>query len=118
MGEIGADDAGFSGARESESEVTGSAAEIKDKSIGPIENGMQKSGGARAPEPIELQRQEMVEQIVARGDLRKHFANFAGSIGVGDSAIGTGSLDRCGGFNHGAFVKACYSPLAYARDKQ
>src|ERR1700687_6522428 len=94
MGEIGADDAGFSSARESESEVTGSAAEIEDKSIGPMENGMQKSGGAGAPEPVELQRQEMVEQIVARGDLREHFADFIRSVGFGNGAFGARSLDR------------------------
>ncbi len=51
MGEICADDASFSGTRESKSEITGSAAEIEDKSIGAAENGMQKSGGACAPKP-------------------------------------------------------------------
>jgi hypothetical protein len=55
MGEIRADDASFSGTRESESEITGSTAEIEDKSIGPVENGMQKPGGACTPKPIELQ---------------------------------------------------------------
>jgi hypothetical protein len=40
MGEIHADDASFSGTRESESKIAGSAAEIEDKCIGPIENGL------------------------------------------------------------------------------
>jgi hypothetical protein len=55
MGEIRADDARFSGTRESESEITSSAAEIEDKSVGPLENGMQKSGGTCTPQAVELQ---------------------------------------------------------------
>ncbi len=54
MGEIRADDARFSGTRESESEIAGSTAEIEDKSIGPVEDGLQKPGRACAPEPVEL----------------------------------------------------------------
>ena len=55
MGEIRADDASFSGTRESESEIAGSTAEIEDKSIGPVENGLQTPGGAGTPKAIELQ---------------------------------------------------------------
>src|SRR5258707_612064 len=106
MGEIDADDAGFSGARESESEITGSAAEIEDQSIGPIENGMQKSGGAGAPEPVELQRQKMVGQVVARRDLLNHFGDFFRSVALGNSPLGPCSLARCGGLSHGALAKA------------
>src|SRR5258708_24894539 len=61
MCEIGTDDAGFSGTRESESEITGSAAEIENKNAGAVEDGLQTSSGAGAPEAIELQRKEMVE---------------------------------------------------------
>jgi hypothetical protein len=55
MGEIRADDASFAGTRESESEIAGSAAEIEDESIGPIENGLQTPGGSGTPKAIELQ---------------------------------------------------------------
>ena len=55
MGEIRADDASFCGTRESESEIAGSAAEIEDESIGPVENRLQTPGGAGTPETIELQ---------------------------------------------------------------
>jgi hypothetical protein len=55
MGEIRSDDASFSGTRESESEITGSTAEIEDQSIGAVENGMQKRGGACTPQAVELQ---------------------------------------------------------------
>ena len=108
MGEIRADDAGLSGSRESESEIAGSAAEIEDERIGPVENGLQTPGGAGTPEAIELQRQEMVEQIVARGDLRKHFADFVRSVRLANGAFGPGSIGRCGSLSHGALAKACY----------
>ena len=55
MGEIRADDAGFSGTHESESEITGPAAEIECERIGAVEDGLQTPCGARAPETIELQ---------------------------------------------------------------
>ena len=100
MDEIRADDASFSGTRESKAKVAGSTAEIEDQGIGPIEDGLQTRSGARSPEPIELQRQEMVEQIVARGDLRKHLADFFCSVRLGDGALGPGSLDRCGDLSH------------------
>ena len=55
MGEVGTDNACFSGAGESKSEVACSTAQIKDESIGPCEYGPQALGGAGAPEAIELQ---------------------------------------------------------------
>src|SRR5260370_18272102 len=55
MGEIRADDASFSRTRERESEITSFTAAIEAKSIGPVENGMQKSGGACTPQAGELQ---------------------------------------------------------------
>jgi hypothetical protein len=52
----------------------------------------------------------MVEQIVARGDLREHFADFFRSVRLGNGALGPGSFDWGvgGSFNHGALAKACY----------
>src|SRR5260370_28185970 len=55
MGEIRADDASFSRTRERESEITSFTAAIEAKSIGPIENGMRKSGEAGTPQERELQ---------------------------------------------------------------
>jgi len=60
MYEIRADDARFSSTRECEREIAGSATEIEDESVGPVEDGLQTPGGASAPEAVELQRQEMV----------------------------------------------------------
>jgi len=55
MVEIRADDASFSGTRESESEIAGSTAEIEDESFRAIEDGLQAPGGAGTPEAVELQ---------------------------------------------------------------
>src|SRR6266571_7847368 len=107
MGEIRADDADPSGARESESEVTGSTAEIEGESIGAAEDGLQMPGGACAPKAIELQRQKMIEQIVSRSDLRKHFADFVRGIGFGNRTFGARALNWCGRLRHGGLAKAC-----------
>ena len=76
MSEIRADDAGLTGAHESESKIPGSAAEIEDKCFRTVQDSSQTFGRTGAPEAIELQRQEVVDQIIARGDLREHFADF------------------------------------------
>src|SRR6266403_1612161 len=59
-----------------------------------------------APEAVELKRQKMIEQVVARRNLREHFPHFFGSIGFGNGALGPSSLDRRGGLSHGGLVNA------------
>ncbi len=110
MGEIHADNPRFPGTRERESKITCSATEIKGKRIGPIKDGLQMPRRAGAPQAIELQRQEMIEQIVARGDLCEHFADFFRNVRFRDGALGPGSLDRCGSLSHDAFAQACCLP--------
>jgi hypothetical protein len=107
VGEIRPDNSGFSSMCESKSKIPGSAAEIENEGIGTVENGFQSPRSARAPEPIELQRKNMIEQIVARGDLREHLANFIGSIGFCDGTFGASPLDGRGDVSHGALAKAC-----------
>jgi hypothetical protein len=108
MGEIRTDDSGFPGMRESQSEIAGSAAEIEDEGLGPFENGPQTLRGAGAPKAIELQGKKMAEQIVARGNLRKHFADSIRSIGFGNRAFGASPLDGRGEISHGALAKPCH----------
>src|SRR5260370_4970402 len=55
MGEIRTDASGFPGMRESERKIARSTAESAYKGIGAAEDGLQSFGGARAPEPIQLQ---------------------------------------------------------------
>ncbi len=77
MNEICADDAGFSGAREGESQIARTTAEIEDQSVRSSEDGPQETGDAGAPEAVELQRQQVVQQVVTRCDLSEHFADSA-----------------------------------------
>ena len=106
---VRSDDTGFPGTSKGNRQIASSAAKIEDESFRAIKNGPQKPGGARAPKPIELQRKKMIEQIVARCNLREHFADFARSVSFGNGALGHCSLDRCGNFSHGALVRVCCS---------
>jgi hypothetical protein len=110
MGEIRPNDSGFSSMGESESKITSSTAEIENQGIGAVKDGSQKFCGAGAPKAIELQGKKVVEQIIARGDLRKHFTDFLGSIGFSGRAFGARSLHRCGSLSHGFLAKAFRSP--------
>src|SRR2546422_11073623 len=87
-------------------QVASSTAKIEYTSLPVEKNRAKKLCSAGAPEAIELQRQEMVQQVVARRNLCEHLAHFFGSIGFGDRTLGAGSLDRCGGLSHGGLVNA------------
>src|SRR6266850_1443670 len=105
VSKIRADDAGFSGTSEGEGEISRSTAEIKNERIGATENGMETFCCARAPKAIELQRKEMIQQVVTRSDTREHLAHFCGGVRFGDGTFGTSSLHRCGKFRHRGFPR-------------
>jgi hypothetical protein len=88
MSEIGAQDAGLGVASEREGEVASATAEVEDESVGPIEDGAKAASDACAPESVQLHGEDVVEQIVARGDLREHFADFAAGLGFARGALG------------------------------
>src|SRR5690349_22175953 len=54
----------------------------------------------RAPETIQLKRKQMVQQIVARSDLGKHFADFFGGFHFGGGAFWPGPFRRRRHFIH------------------
>src|SRR5271155_5920391 len=94
MGEIRAVDAGLPFPGEGEGQVACAAAEIEDFGFGACKNGPQMTGNSFAPEAIELEREEMVQEVIARGDLREHFADFARGVGF---VCGTFGLSAFGG---------------------
>jgi len=97
VGKIRAEDAGLPFPREGKGEVTGAAAEIEDIDAGALENWSKEACRAVAPEAIGLKREEMIEEVVARGDLCEHLADFAGSVGFRLSAFGLRAFYRdCG----------------------
>src|SRR5216683_6596542 len=68
-------------------QVARSTTKIEYLSLPVEKDRSKKLCSAGAPEAVELKRQKMIEQVVARGNLREHFANFARSVGFGRSAL-------------------------------
>ena len=100
MSEIGAKDAGFCFMPEGEGKIAGTAAKIENYGISALKDGAEVPCCASAPEAIQFERQEMVQQIVARRDLREHLADFFGRVRFIDSAFGAGSFHRRDNFTH------------------
>src|SRR6266700_2133683 len=87
-----------------------STTEIKHAGL-PVKKDRPKTlCSARAPEAIELQGKKMVQEIVSRGDLREHFADFSRGVGFRDGAFGAGSLDRSAYFSHDALPNGFHLP--------
>ena len=105
MGKVGTDNASFAGFAESESKIAGSAAEIEDQGFWIGKNWAEPTGNAGAPEAIELQREEMIQRVVAGGDLGEHFADFPRGVGFGVGAFGLRAFGGAGGgdVSHGDF---------------
>src|SRR5258708_22176401 len=80
MNEICADDAGFSGAREGESQIARTTAEIEDQSVRSCEDGPQETGDAGAPEAVQPPRQQGGQPVGNGGGLRGQFADSAWSV--------------------------------------
>src|SRR6266852_1301249 len=87
-------------------QVARSTTKIEYLSLPVEKDWSKKLCSAGAPEAVELKRQKMIEQVVARRNLREHFPYFFGSIGFGNGAFGACSLSRRGGLSHGGLVNA------------
>jgi hypothetical protein len=107
MGKIGAHDAGRAYAGEREGEIASATAEIKDHSIAVLEYGSKTARRALAPKAIEFKRQEMVEQVIARGDLCEHLADFSRGVSFGVGTFGLRAFYSYGwgDVSHGVFQK-------------
>ena len=108
MGKIGAHDGCRAHARESEGEIAGATAEIQDHRIAVLEYGPETARNALAPKTIEVERQEMIEQVITGGDLCEHFANFSRGVPFGVGTFGLRALYRYGrgDVSHGVFQRA------------
>jgi hypothetical protein len=107
MGKIGAHDACRAQASESEGEIASAAAEIKDPRIAVLEYGLKTARSALAPKTIEVQRQEMVEQVITGGDFCEHLADFSRGVLFGVGTFGLCAFYRYGwgDLSHGAFQR-------------
>src|SRR5712692_8106409 len=73
-------------------QIASSTTKIEHKRFAVKKNRPQMLCSEGAPEAIELQRQEMVQQVVARRNLRKHLPHSLGSIGFGNGDLSARSL--------------------------
>jgi hypothetical protein len=96
----------FVSSGDGDGQVSRATTQVEDTSVATFENRAEEFGGASAPEAIELKGKEMVEEVVARGDLREHFADFAGSVRFGLDALWTSALCGGGGVSHGVCLEA------------
>jgi len=105
MGKIGAHDACRAYASESEGKIAGATAEIKDHSIAVPEYGPETARSALAPKTIEVERQEMIEQVITGGDLCEHLADFSRGVPFGVGTFRLRAFYRCGwcDVSHGVF---------------
>src|SRR6267154_858438 len=87
-------------------QVARSTTKIEYLSLPVEKERSKKLCSAGAPEAVELKRQKMIEQVVARRNLREHFSHFFRSIAFGNCAFGACSLSRRGGLSHGGPVNA------------
>src|ERR1700691_1610970 len=57
--------------------VPGAAAEIQNAGVRPVKNLRERARGAAPPQAVDVERQKVVEQIVAGSDRGKHLADGA-----------------------------------------
>src|SRR5438477_1428278 len=102
MRKIGAVDSSAAPSRKGKREVACPAAKIEDDCVRAIKNRAQSPCSPGAPQAVELAREQMVKQIVARRDLREHLADLARGVSFGLSAFRARAFGRrsCG-FSHG-----------------
>ncbi len=68
-------------------QIPRAAAQIEHARIAPLQNRPHAPRDAPPPQAIQLHRQQMIQQVVPRRDLRKHIAHREPRIGLGSSAF-------------------------------
>src|ERR1700737_3283480 len=111
MGKVHADDLRPVTAINCDGEVSRSAAEVEDANFSLGEDAPKPLRRARAPEPVELQRQQMIQQVIPRRNLREHLAHLARGFRFRLRAFRSRALAGSGNFSH-ADVSTCV-PEAY-----
>src|ERR1700736_666756 len=81
MGKVHADDLRPVTAINCDGEVSRSAAEVEDANFSLGEDAPKPLRRARAAEPVELQRQQMILQVIPRRNLREHLVPLARGFG-------------------------------------
>src|ERR1700681_447651 len=66
---------GASAPPQSESHVSGAATKIQHASIGTLQNGIELARGAPPPQPVNVERKNVIQQVVARRNRGEHLAD-------------------------------------------
>ena len=90
--EVGAEDGALAGLFEGEEEIAGAAAEVEDAGGGIIEIGADATDGVGAPELIDLEGEDAVQEVVAGGDVGEHAADPEGGLFFGSGTGRGGAL--------------------------
>ena len=91
MAEVAAEDSPAAPSFQRQEQVAGAAADVQNQGAGPVQDGAEAAHGAGAPVAVDVEREEVVEKIVAAGDASEHpahplcgllFARGARSLGA------------------------------------
>jgi hypothetical protein len=107
MGKISAHDGCRAYASERQGEIASATTEIKDHSIAALEYGPETARSAIAPKTIEVNRQEMIEQVITGCDLCEHLPDFSRGVPFGVGTFGLRAFYRYGwgDVSHGVFQR-------------
>ncbi len=103
--EVSAEIAGGSYRFEGDEQVSCAAAEVEDTGFW-LKPGPQYTGGSPAPEPVDLQTEDAVEQVIAGGDATEHVTDPGRRLGLGKARLWLGTADghlACGQCSGGGF---------------
>src|SRR5687767_13023423 len=92
MAEVAAEDCGAAPLFEREEQIAGTAAQVEHLGLGVYQNIGDILNRPGSPVAIDLERKQMVQQIVSWSDRAKHGANPAGRFRFSLNARGRGSL--------------------------
>ncbi len=90
----------WTAARQRERKITSATAKIEHPCIPSLHDWPQAPRSPGAPHAIQLQGQQMIQEIVARCDLREHRADFSRSVRFGLRAFWASPLRGRGRFSH------------------
>jgi hypothetical protein len=84
---------GARSAAQGERHVSGAAAKIEHASVGTLQNGVEFTRRAPPPQPIDVERENVIEQVVTRRNRSKHFPDGARGRFAVLGACGSGAYN-------------------------
>src|SRR5260221_144395 len=92
MAEVAAHHRGRGFRLERDQQVASAAAQIERAGVWALQDFGDTRNGLSAPKPVEIKREYVVGEIVARGDAAEHGAHPSGSLLLGGGSGGRGAV--------------------------